>query len=778
VRPSPEDLNILRQIEQRVLWLAVRMVDHANHGRDGGPVKVGGHQASSASMVSIMTALYLGLLEPGDRVAVKPHASPVFHAIQYLLGRLERRQLTELRAFGGLESYPSRTKDPDPVDFSTGSVGLGAAMPLFAAVADRYLSHHVPALAERSRVPRYVSVLGDAELDEGNVWEAVADPVTQGLGNVLWVVDLNRQSLDRVIPGIKAHRWMQMFADNGWHVVEAKYGRRLQAAFARVGGAALRDHIDAMTNEHYQSLFALRGGALRERFLEGADGEVRAVCAEVSDDDLPGLVLNLGGHDLGSLLAAFAKADLVTDRPSIVFAYTIKGWGLPIAGDPMNHAALLAPSQIDDLRHVVGLDRETEWDRFADDSDPGRWCHQVGRRLAAGDVPTPEPLVVPDRLDTPVPTRTSTQETFGRLLVELARREDVAPHLVTVSPDVAVSTNLGGWVNRVGVFSPEEERDYLGGDRVLRWQPSPRGQHLELGISEMNLFLTLGAFGLTAELLGHTLLPVGTVYDPFVVRGLDAFVYSLYSGARFVVAGTPSGVTLSHEGGAHQSTITPSIGIELPGVAFAEPAYGRALEWLLCDGLQQVADRTAGESLYLRLTTRPIDQQPFEEAVERLGVDDLRAAVLAGGYRLVEPTGVDGPPVVLAASGAVLPEVLEAAARLADEGVAATVLDLTSADRLHRRWCAGLAAARRTAARAGVDPHLDDLIRPGERTAPIVCVHDAHPHALAWLGSLFGQRTVPLGVETFGQSGRLDELYAAHDLDPDAIVNAALSLLD
>jgi pyruvate dehydrogenase E1 component len=771
-----EDLAVLQEIEARVLWLAVRMVDHANRGRAGDDIKVGGHQASSASMVSIMTALYFAALEPGDRVAVKPHASPVFHAIQYLIGGLDRRYLTELRAFGGLQSYPSRTKDPDRVDFSTGSVGLGAAMALFAAVADRYLAHRVPRLAERARTPRYVSVLGDAELDEGNIWEAVADPVTSGLGNVLWIVDLNRQSLDRVIPGIKAHRLERMFADNGWQVVEAKYGRRLQDAFARPGGEALRDHIDAMSNEQYQSLFALRGGALRDRFYEGAAPEVKAFCDDVSDGDLPGLVLNLGGHDLGTLLRAFDDADRETDRPTVLFAYTIKGWGLPMAGDPLNHAALLTPPQIDDLRRSVGLTPGTEWDRFPEGSAAGRRCRAVGERLRAGAAPPAAPVTVPPVSGAAVPGRSSTQETFGRLLVELSRHPELGPRLVTASPDVAVSTNLGGWLNRVGVFSPSEERDYFGDDRVLRWQPSPRGQHLELGISEMNLFLTLGALGLTAELVGETLLPVGTVYDPFVVRGLDAFVYAAYSGARFVVVGTPSGVTLSHEGGAHQSTITPSVGIELPGVAFAEPAYGRALDWVLCDALGRIGDRS-GESLYLRLTTRRIDQAPFEELRRRLGDEDLRCQVLAGGYRLREP-GLAGAEaaVVLAGSGAVIPEVLAAALALEGEGVAASVIDVVSADRLHRGWLAGLAAARRSARPVEHRHHLGRLVPAGERSAPIVCVHDAHPHALAWLGSVFGQPVVPLGVEGFGQSGAIDELYAEHDLVAEAILSAALSV--
>jgi pyruvate dehydrogenase E1 component len=771
--PAP-DLDVLEEIQRRVLWLAVRMVDWANHERpDAGGIKVGGHQASSASMVSIMTALWFAHLDADDRVSVKPHASPVFHAIQYLLGNLDRKYLTELRSFHGLQAYPSRTKDPDVVDFSTGSVGLGAVAPLFAAATRRYVDAHFGARP----ASRFVALMGDAELDEGNVWEAIVDPSTQGLGNVLWVVDLNRQSLDRVIPGIKAARLQRLFADNGWHVVEAKYGHLLHAAFARPGGEHLRAHIDEMSNEEYQSLFALRGAELRDRFLAGADAEVKRFLADVSDDDLAPLVQNLGGHDLGELLRCFTEADAATDMPSVVFAYTVKGWGLPIAGDPLNHSALLTPDQLTAFRQSVGLDDETEWDPFDPESLEGRWCAAVTQHLAR-DEPPPRPVIeVPDEVGVPGGAKpVSTQETFGRLLVGLGRNDDVGRRIVTTSPDVSVSTNLGGWINKTGVFSPAEEPDWLGTGRLLRWSQSPAGQHIELGISEMNLFMLLSQLGLADDLSGEPLLPVGTLYDPFVCRGLDALIYAVYSGARFVVVGTPSGVTLSPEGGAHQSTITASIGMELPGLTLAEPAFAAALDWLLCDGLAGIATDRPG-SLYLRLTTRPIDQSPFAAAVERIGKDELRRQVLAGGYLLIDGSG-SGPEVVLAASGAVMPEVVAAATELEDEGVSASIIDVTSADRLYKEWQSDQRAGLRTASVTGREPHVSGLLGGRRRRAPIVTIHDAASHALAWVGSVHGSPVVSLGVDDFGQSGTIDDLYREHDLSTDAIVNAALLALD
>jgi len=773
--------EVLEEIASRVHWLAVRMVDAANHDRpDAGGIKVGGHQASSASMVGIMTSLWFDLLDADDKVAVKPHASPVYHAIKYLTGEIDRSWLTQLRAFGGLQAYPSRTKDPDVADFSTGSVGHGAVAPLFAAATRRYLESHF----ELGAAGRFIALVGDAELDEGNVWEAIADPAVAGLGNVTWVVDLNRQSLDRVIPEMKVRRLEAMFEASGWHVAEAKWGRRIEARFAAEGGGALRRRLDEMGNEEYQSLVTAPVEEVRARLLAGADPAVKAAVADVDDPDLRDLLADLGGHDHSVLADAWAACDAEADRPSVVFAYTMKGWGLPIAGDPLNHSALLSTAQIDQLRERNGLTVATEWDRFDPAGQPGRWCRVVGERLNNRPVPPRPRLAVPTSIGGRPPAYVSTQEAFGRLLTSLARHEQLARRVVTLSPDVSVSTNLGGWINKVGVYRPEAATDWFGDGQLLRWHQGPDGRHIELGISEMNLFGMLGQLGLAHEHHGEMLLPIGTVYDPFVCRGLDSLVYGAYNASRFVVVGTPSGATLAPEGGAHQSGITASIGIELPGVSFAEPAYARGLDWLLCDGLDRLS-APDGDSLYLRLTTRPIDQGPFEAALERLGEETLRAEVLAGGYRLVEaPAELGSAPVVrLVASGAVLPEVLAASAILAGEGVAAPVIEVTSADRLYRSWQAEL----RASAAAGRFPDLAGRTSiggllggsgPGEApTDPIVTVHDAAGHALAWVGAALGAPTTPLGFDVFGQSGSIEELYGHLGWLPEQIATAALGAL-
>lgn len=763
---TPALIGAIEEVQQRVLWLATLMIHHANYVRpnpDG--VKVGGHQASSASMVTIMTTLYLHYLRPGDRVSVKPHASPVYHAIQYLLGRLDRRYLTQLRAFGGLQAYPSRTKDPDPPDFSTGSVGLGAVAPAFAALSAQYAATHF----NRPTTQRFIALVGDAELDEGNVWEAVIDPALADLDNLLWIVDLNRQSLDRVVPGIRAAHLKRLFAESGWRVLEAKYGCRLQTLFAQPGGDALRTRIDEMSNEEYQALIRLPGPELRPRLING-DERLARLLATVPDEELPATLANLGGHDVIELLKTLAAADAEPRRPTIIFAYTIKGWGLPIAGNPLNHSMLLTPEQIEALREQFGIAPGHEWDRLPPDSPGGRLCAEAAARLY-GISAQPEPTVtipLPDEIAVPTAGMISTQDTFGRFLVRVADIAGLRERIVTASPDVSVSTNLAGWINKTGVFARREEPDFeTEAYRILRWRRWPGGQHIELGISEMNLFMLLGMFGLSHDLIGEPLIPIGTVYDPFVCRGLDAFIYGLYSGARFIVVGTPSGITLSPEGGAHQSSVTASLGIELPNLASFEPCFALETAWLLHEAIRLCIDPN-GSASYVRLSTRPIDQNLLQPALDRLGAAELRQQVLRGGYRLIDRADYHdhprAPVVQIVTAGTLVPEAVAAAQYLRREGVAVNVINLTSARRIYERW-----------------KHGDDLswlIPPSERNAPIVTVHDAASHALAWLGSIYGVPLRALGVDRFGQSGARDDLYRTFGLDPMSIAEAAFELID
>jgi pyruvate dehydrogenase E1 component len=758
-RPSPPratpDLDTLRSIERRVLWLATAIVHHANRVRPSrSGVKVGGHQASSASMVSLMTALWFSELRAEDRVSVKPHASPVLHAINYLLGRLDARYLETLRAFGGLQSYPSRTKDPDPVDYSTGSVGIGATAPIWSAFARRYLEHH---RFEAPQMGRQIALVGDAELDEGAVWEAIADPSVAKLGEVLWVVDLNRQSLDRVVPDIAFGRWAQMFEAAGWQTITVKYGHRLDELFERPGGPELRGRIDEMPNEEYQRLLRADDAALRER-LPGRSRKLAALVAELDDAELRAAIRDLGGHDLANLIDAYRRAE--HDRPTVVFAYTIKGWCLPIEGHPENHSALLTHDQMAELAEQLGADVAEPWAPFDRAGPEAELCAAAAAALARDEPEPVTPPRVPAALGRTHRGMESTQQAFGRFFVDLVHdAPDVAERVVTVSPDVASSTNLGGWINKAEIWNVGDRRDWFADDpqTLVHWHETTRGRHIELGIAETNLVGLLGELGATWSRYGQPLLPIGTIYDPFVARALEPWSFGIYAGGQSILVGTPSGVSLAPEGGAHQSIVTPSIGIALPGCTAWEPAFGRDLEWTLLHALSRLG-RPDGESAYFRLSTRPIDQAPAGEPDRRL--------VLAGGYPLRIASG--RPRVTLVGMGAVVPELLAAADVLGDEVDAICV---TSADLLFR-------ALR---ARAGLGDHPDGILAelfPADRASPLVTVLDGDPHALAFLAAVNATPLTPLGVTRFGQSGDLPDVYGHHEVDAEAIVGAALDAMD
>ncbi len=796
-RPRPRagrsDPAVLDSVARRILWLAVRMIHEANHvrpSRDG--LKVGGHQASSASVVSILTALYFRWLRDGDLVAIKPHASPAYHALHYLLGNLDADMLPRLREFGGLQSYPSRTKDPDPVDFSTGSVGLGAVAPMFAALTDRYLRLHFRETIASTPERRFVALVGDAELDEGNVWEAILEEGLGELGNVTMIVDLNRQSLDRVVPGIRIRRVEGMFAAAGWHAIEAKYGHRLEERFAMPGGSLLRDRIDDMENEEYQILIRRPGAEARSRLLDGAPAAARDGLAkhlvDVADDDLAGLLADLGGHDQEQLDRGLRAADAERHRPTVIFAYTIKGWGLPFAGDSLNHSALLGADQVEALGRALGADPDDPWAAFPAGSAESRLAQRRRRELGYdASKPAISPAARPT-LTTPdirVAASTSSQQAFGDTLAALARDPAIGGRIVTAAPDVAVSTNLGGWINRVGVFSTELGPDRGDVKRPLAWELGPAGRHIELGISEMNLFLWLSQFGLAGELFGERLAPIGSVYDPFIARGLDALIYALYVKARFVLVGTPSGISLAPEGGAHQSTVTPSLGIELPGLRTYEPVFAREVAWTLLEGIRGCMEPAAGDGFatYLRLSTRPIEQALAEPVERRLGADGWRDAVLAGGYRLIEaadatePLPPDSPVVQVIAAGTVVPEAIAAVRTLHHEEIAANLIVVTSAERLAAEQHSLRLGAIRDG-RPAPAGHLGTLVPVAERWAPIVTVADSASHALSYLGGVFGAPVVPLGVDTFGQSGTIPDLYGSAGIDSNHIVEAAILALE
>jgi pyruvate dehydrogenase E1 component len=772
---EPARLEMLSALARKVLWLSSWTIHHANHirpNKDG--LKVGGHQASSASLATIMSALYFSVLRPEDRVAVKPHASPIFHAIQYLFGRQTRDKLENFRGFKGAQSYPSRTKDTDDVDFSTGSVGLGVAQTLFASLVQDYVKAH-GWMKDRPE-GRMIALVGDAEMDEGNIFEALLEGWKHGLRNTWWVVDYNRQSLDAVVREGLWEKFETMFRNFGWDVVIVKYGTLMRQAFAEPGGEALKRWIDNCPNALYSAL-CFQGGAAFRKHLRDDIGDQDAVSALIdrrSDDELLALMSNLGGHDMTSMIEAFETID--HDRPVCFIAYTIKGIGLPFQGHKDNHAGLMTAAQMEKWRSSQNIRPGHEWDKFeglAQDAaaleaflQDVPFNRDSQRRL---DAPVTD---VPRELAFKPAAQMSTQQGFGLVLNEIARGDsELASRIVTASPDVTVSTNLGAWVNRRGLFARAEKADTFRSEKIpstYNWDASPKGQHIELGIAEMNLFILLSALGLSHQINGERLLPVGTLYDPFIERGLDALNYACYQDARFMVAATPSGITLAPEGGAHQSIATPLIGMAQDGLASFEPAFVDELATIMAWGFRHM-QRNGGEggSVYLRLSTRTIEQP------QRLLSPELRESITEGAYWLRKP----GPnaEVVVAYTGTVAPEAIEATGFIGESRRDVGLLAITSVDRLHSGWTAARNLRRD---RRGVQhlSHIERLLAPLPRDCGIVTVLDGHPAALGWLGSVRGHRVEALGVEHFGQTGSIDELYRAYGIDANAIIDAAESL--
>ena len=707
-RPPRElELAVLDGVQRRVLWLAAAIVHHANHVRPNrSGVKVGGHQASSASMVSLMTALWFACLEAPDRVSVKPHASPVLHAINYLLGRLEPRYLATLRQFGGLQSYPSRTKDPDPVDYSTGSVGIGATAPIWGALAHRYVAGHFD-------VPvggRQIALIGDAELDEGACWEAIADPMVARLGEVMWVVDLNRQSLDRVVPDIAAGRLR----------VDVR-GRRLALRDGQVrrrgwrAHAALRARIDAMPNEEYQRLLradARRAAASGSRSIAD-DLERRRAARHVPRPRRP------RPRRAARRLPRGRRGARPPERRLRLHDQGLAAADRGPSGQPLRAAhrrAVRASS-----RRALGADPDDPWAPFADGSAGGR----AVRRARRGGSRAPSRRAA-------APRRRACRADLGRehegtrldpagvrALLRRPRRarrrrspSAWSPSRPTSAPrptSAAGSTRPGsGRSATASTGSPTTPTRSCAGARPTTAATSSSG------IAEVNLVGLLGELGATWSRDGQPLLPVGTIYDPFVARALEPWSFGIYAGGQSILVGTPSGVTLGPEGGAHQSVITPSIGIEQPGCVAWEPAFGQDLEWAFLHALSRLG-REDGEAAYFRLSTRPIDQALHT---------GTRAEVLR--RRLPAARRPTRPRVVIAVMGALVPEAVEAADMLREEaGVEAEVVCITSADLLFRSF----------QARAGLgdgDPR-DRSTRLFPHDAPVVALLDGHPHTLAFL---------------------------------------------
>ncbi len=771
---SDKDLKILKDLEKKVSWLSAWMIHNANNIRqseDG--LKVGGHQASSASIISIMVALYFKVLQSEDRVAVKPHAAPVFHSIQYLLGNQTREKLENFRGFGGAQSYPSRTKDTDDVDYSTGSVGLGGAITIFGSLMQDYLFQH-NFINKLNKPGKMVALLGDAELDEGNIYEALLEGAKQNVRNCWWIIDYNRQSLDAVVADELHLKIDELFDSMGWRVITLKYGKKLQNLSKLKGGNKILNWIDNCPNDLYSALSYLGSKGWREHLNNDLknDKDALKIVNALNDVELNDTMSNLAGNDVEAVLEAFMEADR-DDVPTCFIAYTIKGFGLPLAGHKDNHAGLMNIQQMDEYKRVLNIPNGKEWDHFSgiksSKKDLIEFLSESSFYKNNNRTYSDFEIEIPDKLSFKGGKVSNTQEVFGRIINEIGKEDsELSKRIVTFSPDVTVSTSLGGWVNQKQIYNRKKRTDIFHDEKVVsaqKWHVSPKGQHFELGIAENNLFLALGAAGLTKEMFGSSLIPIGTIYDTFISRGLDALNYAVYQDARFLLVATPSGISLGPEGGAHQSIITPLIGIGQPNLLMFEPTYADELEVILRYAFRYMQDKN-GSSIYIRLSTRNIPQ------LERTLNNSIENEILSGGYWLDKP--IEKSDIIILFSGVMAPEVIEAVEIIRQDEINVSVLSITSNDRLYKNW---KQSHKDRSTGLHNKSRIEELFENSTKDSVIVSINDAHSSALTWIGGAVGKKIISLGVDEFGQSGNLKDLYKTYSLDSDAIVDACAQVL-
>ncbi|MBF95760.1 MAG: transketolase [Pelagibacterales bacterium] len=757
------DFDTLKQIEAKVAWLANYIIHNANHLRSkDDDLKVGGHQASCASVVSILVVLYFKILNNFDRLAIKPHASPVFHAIQYLLGNQTLENLKNFRKVNGAQAYPSITKDFGNVDFSTGSVGLGGAMTIFSSMVQDYLICND--FLEKKNKSKMIALFGDAELDEGNIYEALLEGAKHNIKNCWWIIDYNRQSLDGIIHGKLFEKLISLFRLMDWDVHILKYGKKLQKLKTLEGGEKILKWIDDCPNDLFSALTFQGGIAWRRALLDDykRDKNVLKILDPLSDQELHSIMTNLAGHDLEELTKVFSY-NKKSDKPKCFICYTVKGFGLPLAGHKDNHSGIMNKKQFKVYQTALKIREGKEWNKteglevskesFEKYLSENLFYKNINNRFFE------DQSIKVKQVDIEFKNYISTQEAFGQILNEIGKQEDKnIKRIVTTSPDVTVSTNLGGWVNQRDVFSRNSKSDIFREKNVSsaqKWRYSPHGQHIELGIAENNLFLLLGSLGISESIFGTRLLPIGTIYDTFIGRGLDALNYATYIDSRFILVGTPSGITLSHEGGAHQSIVTPSIGISQPNLCYYEPSYADELNILFFWALENIQKKD-GSSVYLRLSTKKL-LQPNRKLNESAKND-----LIKGGYWLKEYS--HKLDIVIICTGVIVGEVLKSLEAIYEDSLKIGLFIVTSPDKLYHDW---IESTKNT----NFISHLEYKLSAVDRSVPVITIIDGHSSSLSWIGAVKGQKVIPLGVNNFGQSGDLNELYQISEIDLNSIVD-------
>ncbi|MCB0416727.1 MAG: pyruvate dehydrogenase [Bdellovibrionaceae bacterium] len=724
---SKLDYEVLNNICDRAFYLALQMIHLANHrpGHGKGEPKVGGHATACASSQHILTALHMVARHPEDYMACKPHVSPMDHGLNFLLHNFrdkdanlfdkEKRQLAmrHLRHFSStgepvFQSYHAEA-DPDGYRFfPSGSVGIPPVNALYTALAYDFAHHHNVGLKED---PFFWCLMGDSEFREGSLAEAMPDAGERQLNHVVWVVDYNRQNLDgtrisneKAFNGSDADRMARIAEANGWHAVILKHGKLRREFFKREGGDEFKRVLnECFTDFEFQGLLEANKPDLTRKVLEEKSPKLKSFFKDCSDEEVHKVFLNLGGHDLESLVETFQEARK-SDRPTFVVAYTIKGYKLRCQAKSGNHSTLPEEDELREMAQGLGLDFDNPFQDFEESSKEGAYLKErreflvdgIQKLLAEVKQRQQKWVAFARSLEWPVDFDITalkfnpvahTQWMWGQVaakLDRLGRGEDtaaddqgwgvVAKFFLTMAPDVGTSTNTSPNMNGklYGDIAQEdfelrfEAKDTKAPDVVPRI--SQKSGHLRFEIAEGNCMSAAGSFGKFFDYVGIPFYPAMTIYDFFIKRAHDQYYYNLYWRSCFATLGTPSGVTLAPEGAQHSWKSD----FQIPHVVTWEPCFAKEVEWILADTLRRhfTRENENREAALIRCVTKGLVQKDFLGRLSRQHrfkllpeghgplttemepevphweeteiLETVRKEVLEGAYPLIDYRGYEG----------------------------------------------------------------------------------------------------------------------------------------
>lgn len=851
------DESVVSSIIQRAKYLIVRMIYEANTRDDKqkGDPKVGGHPAASTSALSILSALHLVVKSGFDHIAVKPHASPADHSLNYLLNLLLGKDLKPLSqkdqetAMYGLRKFSQNGEpvfqsyhssyDPDHHNFfPSGTVGIPPVNAGYMALAYRFAQEHGYQVPEGAH---FWALIGDSEFREGSLYEALPDFAERQLGSLTWIVDYNRQSLDghritnkKIMRGTDALRLERTAKANGWDVIQVQHGRKRESLFQKPNGSLFKKFLEEELEDfEFQSYLLISDSeVLKEEVLKNYS-HLKPFLENVNANQFKEALHDLGGHDIHVLINALEKSKEESERPCLVIAHTIKGWGISNAAAPGNHSGLISKKEVDELMKIERLNQP--FGKFDKNSKEGQFLAirhqklmdeiQEQKNLKEKNIQKFQCSSFPDSLgiNLKMVNYPHTQWMLGQLTAKLTRisntpekelKEKQKPLtdeekaiklpselLVSMAPDVGTSTNLNPVMDGK-VFGALETDDYESDfdvkdikvpDLVPGEEISDR--FLRFEIAEGNVMSCMGSFGRMRDVLGIPLIPLMTVYDFFVKRAHDQYFYNLYWNSSFILGGTPSGVSLSPEGAQHGWKSD----FQIPNQIVWEPYFCQELDWIFCDALKKhmTCDNEERTGVYIRGSTRGVDekeflkrlktQKRFESWADKDILKEIRNDVLKGAYYLLDYRGFEGYEpgdnvVHIFAMGTLGTEALKASDILLEQGIYANVIIVTSPDLL-----LGNLAYKDGYHHLKENLHIDGTLHlktknnlhPAEvRTlsgcrVPIVSVHDGEPGLLDNIGSIIGVKQEALAVRRHSKCGRPNDIFKFHGIDAESIVEAS-----